>query len=98
MNFTVQLNENESVKQLLKILFFGVNTVYIFTWVFVSGFGLVAEFDAVNKLYAVAIAELVVMLWIDDGLIVDAIFSRVIELAILSNVVVINVASASCCN
>jgi hypothetical protein len=31
MNFTVQLNENESVKQLLKILFFGVNTVYIFT-------------------------------------------------------------------
>ena len=78
--------------------FLGVNIVYVFTWVFVSGFGLVAEFDAINKLNAVAIAELVVILWIDDGLIVDAIFSRVKELAILSNVVVINVASACCCN
>ena len=57
-----------------------------------------AAFDAVKRLYAVAIAELVVIFCIDDGFIEDAICIRVELVVILSNVVLDSVESACCCN
>ncbi len=68
------------------------------TWVFVSGFGLVIEFEADKMPDAVVIADEILILWIDDGLSVLAIFIKLEELVIFSKAVVDKVESASCCN